>query len=39
MEDIIILNLYEFNIFPKYVDQKLTKFLEKLEKYLIIWKM
>lgn len=37
LEDMIILNLYSFNnIFSKYVKQKIIKFLEKLDKYIII---
>lgn len=34
--DVITLNLHTFyNIFPKYVKQKLTKFLKKLDKYIV----
>lgn len=37
LEDTVILNMYMFNsIVSKYVKQKLTKFLEKLDKYIII---
>ena len=37
LEDRIILNLYRFsNIFLIHVKQKVIKFLEKLDKYMII---
>ena len=37
LEDRIILNLYRFsNIFLIHVKQKVIKFLEKLDKYIII---
>lgn len=37
LEDRIILNLYRFsNIFSIHVKQKVIKFLEKLDKYIII---
>lgn len=37
LEYTVILNMYNLNnIVPKYAKQKLTKFLEKLDKYIII---